>query len=306
MSTLRDKLIRLGNRRKDLQNDLSPVIQHLDARDKKASTNWYEDGRRMGRTSSRGVTAYDDPAALDRALSQMDDKEIITRHALLMGEPLSEKDVLDSFRNMWGLEPKAKGGRGGLPRHKGDRVRFEASSCKIDPAVPLAQEHDGKEGTIVETEKEDPGLNEDNAKYGDVMIQVDSGPIIRYPQGQRKSSIGLKAPQRDLEHSVEVVYIAGNRPTPEQIEVAQDYLDKAKGDELRSTNYYSGWTGKPAYHKKKGHLYFRVFNTQQRNWRDATTISLGVGQLLHIGDPRRRQNVDSKRDDLRKFREQAS
>lgn len=297
MSNLKDHLIRLGFQAQNLRPHLTPVLEHLDREIVSSSTNWYDRN-----SSVRDIRSYQDPLAIERAIEDMDNKEILTRWAILRNEPVEVSDILRFFKSQAGMEPRDPRPKE-FRRQKGDRVFFEASSCKDEQAMPLAREYDGKKGTIVETHKTDSDLKV--GKYGDVMIQVDGGPLIRYPHAQKSKSIGIKTPKTGKGILIETVYdkMAGGSPASKaDIELATNYVGRAVGDEMRSLKYHAGPAKGIGIGQKDGKLYFRMLDST-RGGR-YTTVS-EKGTIYYVGIAGAGNRPQGMKEDLFKARMRA-
>lgn len=293
MSTLRDKLIRLGNKRRDLRNDISPVLQHLDSRNKKASRNWYEGGRRRGLTSS--ASGFQSRISLDEArqeLANMSDREVLVRWALLRNEPFGEKDVEQFFNRAMGWKAKVPGD---LRWEKGDRIEVKAEKCKDEVILPVIREVDGDRGTVEATHQQEAEL--DDGRWPSIRVDFDGGPTLTIPHGQRKKGSGLYTPKTGKGSMIEVVYdkIPDSRVTQEQKELAQQYMDRAMEDEIRSLNYHSGPAKSVKRKKDSPHdLYFGMLS-QQRGGR-WTSLNVVDGTVYYLGDMSNRPS--GMRDDI--------
>ena len=189
------------------------------------------------------------------------------------------------------------------PRYtKGKRVIIEADAHKDEETRDIYEQYDGEVGEVILTHREDPSL--DTGDYPGVVVRLDSGEEVHFPQAQKSRCVGIKSePVTPSGPLFEAVYIKGtDEVTQEQKEAASRYLERGEDlGEERDLRYYSGV---PCYLKEtgSGNAQFGFLCQQRRD--DLTgelkfrSFSVPKGTLLYIGKlGHRAEDLEALQDD---------
>jgi hypothetical protein len=203
--------------------------------------------------------------------------------ALNTQQPMNPRAVQRFVEGTLRIETKPPVQRRTGPRfQEGDRIEVDVSKHKDASTISVYQEYDGQVGTVT------------GADRNDALVKMDSGgPPVRFPGAQSWRGVGLKKYTPNWvakgKGPIEMIYIAGGKPTKEQQMVVKYYTDRAKGGEKRSMNYYTGYVF-AANMASGGGWYFRAAPQQRMQmgagadkgflWR---SFNPGKGKVFYIG-----------------------
>lgn len=202
--------------------------------------------------------------------------------------PMSAGDVEGFVRSRLKIKTRPPQKRRPGPRYQpGDTVRVDKTKHKDRDTLEVYERYHGATGTVVGADGDDAIVDLDNGQRG-----------VVFPLAQKRSGVGLMKYTRPytIEGSplIEMLYVAGGKPTPDQKVVVENYLGRARPGETRTGQYYSGSitmasTGRNGY-------YFKALPQQRTQvqpgmsyseigWR---TFSPNVGEVHYIGVLNRR------------------
>jgi len=270
--SLRSKLIRLAHENPALRKDLLPLLQ-VEAHDKVALAKETQD---------------------------------FVEWVINTQEPLPEARIERFLTSTLGLEIKPPIKKREGPRFiEGDRVEVRADKHKDEATIAPYVEFNGKTGVVTST---------DNF---DALVQLDSGSSapVRFPLALKPRGVGLMkyTPPFVMEGSdkIEMIYFADPEAkiTEEQQVTVTKYKERARGEEKRSANYYTGHIFS-ARTNASGQVYFQTFPQQRQRVDPSAEGGFQVrsfnpvkGKVLYMGVFGRRPSSWKK--DLEKLQKES-
>lgn len=211
---------------------------------------------------------------------------------LMRNEEVSPVNVIKFLERQNIPFMETKPSKRGLPLAKGEMVQIKAEKCKRGDLLDLLKPVNEEIATVIETDGDDVIL--DFAKPGLKNMRIDGGVVgpdvglYRYTPAEAALSDGRNS------KLFEVVYIADKNakpPSPENIKMVQDYIDKGLANgENRQRCYYTGLI-LGIYESKEGHQFFKIFSQQRDHFPRALNPYKGI--VLYIGRLNQRPNWKS-------------